>query len=1022
MKMDKKYWKSLDELKFPTKSEILKQTEFAENIKEEFDISKLNDMSRRKFLAISAATLALATTACKNYRDKGEIVPYNQKPENILPGKANYYSSTCTGCANHCGILIKTREGRPIKVDGNPDHPGNRGKICATGQATILDLYNPERYKKPLVKRNGKWQEVDFTGAFSDLIGAINNTIKEGKEIVFFSKPIFSPSFAKILGEFQQKYPSTKIYTYEFLEPYAKEKAWKELYPDAPLHEVDISKVKIILAVESNFLATEGTFIKNIRDFVGNRNVDNPKNFNRLYAIESDLSLTGANADYRLPLNPTQFSNFLGAIINEIIEKNYDKVLNKNFPLSFLKEKFGSFKIEEFAKQNNINISLLKSIVNDLIENQGSAAVITGDSVTYETHFFGFILNEILSNTKCYRKRPTPIFPLSTLDDLVKLQEELNNGKVGLVVNLDCNPVFHFPKDLDFANAFKKIPYVFTLVESENETAVNSTHIIPISHNFESWGDFFNGWNVYSIAQPLIEPLYGTYQKESIILALLESKMAYDNYHKYIKNYWQSEIYPKSDSEVSFEQFWFSVLHDGVLVISNDLKEQLICNFKAIEKLETKPKEKVWSLVVKKPYFIGDGKFLDNPWILELPHPISKVTWDNYLAISESEAKNLNLTSGDFVTVDYNGKSFEAPVFILPGISEKTITIEAGFGRENVGTIGKDVGFNPIVLLSKNNFSDGYILSNIKITKQNKKYRIASTVEHHSLNDSFVKDLHKSRHIIQEGYLDEYINGKLEIHRVKEKLSIIPEIKYSGLKWAMAIDLNKCIGCGACITACNVENNVPVVGKDQVLRGREMQWIRVDTYFSGTVDNPQVSIQPMLCQHCDDAPCENVCPVVATNHSPDGLNQMVYNRCVGTRYCSNNCPYKVRRFNFYDFRDHFANGFFYQDSLKLLNNPEVTVRSRGVMEKCTFCIQRITEARHNALAQGTELKGSDVKTACQEACPAEAIIFGDMHDKNSEIYYWRNHKLGYFVLEELNIKPNVTYIAKLRNKKQEDKA
>ncbi|ROL57776.1 4Fe-4S dicluster domain-containing protein [Bacteroidetes/Chlorobi group bacterium Naka2016] len=1020
--MDRKYWKSVEELKFPAKSQMLKQTEFPSDIKEEFDPNKLKGLSRRKFLAISAATVAVATTACKNYRDKGAIVPYNQKPENVLPGKANYYSSTCTGCANHCGILIKTREGRPIKVDGNPDHPGNKGKICATGQAAILNLYDPERYKKSYVRRNNTLQEVGFTAVYSDLIRAVTEASSHGKEISIISKPIFSPSFAKILNEFQQKYPTTKIYTYEFLEPYAKEKAWEELYPNTPMLEVDFSKAKVILSIESNFLATEGSFIKNIREFVANRNVDNAKEFNRFYAIESDFTLTGANADYRIPLNPSQFTTFLASLINEIVSKHSGKLVNTSVPVSKLNAKFSGFNLEDFARQNGIKFSSLQSIVSDLLENQGKSAVVTGDSVPYEVHYLGFLLNEILGNTKCYRIAPKPVLPNNRVVDFVALSEKMKSGQVGLVINLDCNPVFHFSKDIDLANAFSKVSYVFTMAESQNETAEHSTHILPISHNFESWGDFYNGWGLYSLAQPVIEPLYETYQKESIILSLVDGKMIYDNYHKYLQNFWQNEIYPKSNSGVAFEQFWFSVLHDGVFKLEQIEPQPLVCNYQSLDKIAINPQETSWTLIVKKPYFIGDGRFANNPWLLELPHPITKVTWDNYLAISETEAKSLALNSGDFVEVQADGKKLEAPVFIVPGIATKTLAIEAGFGRKVTGAIGENVGFDPIALLSKENFTNGYVLTNVKIQKLNRKYQLASTVEHHSLNDTFVKDLHKSRHIIQEGTVEEYLNGKFKIHRVEEKLSIIPEIKYTGVKWAMAIDLNKCIGCGACISACNVENNVPVVGKDQVMRGREMQWIRVDTYFSGTPDNPEVSLQPMLCQHCDDAPCENVCPVVATNHSPDGLNQMVYNRCVGTRYCSNNCPYKVRRFNFYDFRDHFANGFFYQDSLRLLNNPEVTVRSRGVMEKCTFCIQRITEARQNALAEGRELKGSDVKTACQEACPADAIIFGDMHDKESEVYYWRNHKLGYFVLEELNIKPNVTYIAKLRNKKQEDKA
>lgn len=1017
--MSRKYWKFFDELNNPQKAKILKQTEFTKEATSDFSIESLSGLSRRKFLALSAASFAFATTACKDYRDKGKVVPYNQKPENILPGKANYYASTCTGCSNHCGLLLKTREGRPIKVDGNPEHPISKGKICPAGQARILNLYHPERYKKYQIKRNNSWQEIDFASFFSDFVLALDIARQQGKEIALISKPIYSPSFTKILDDFRKKYPTTKIYTYEFLEPYSKELAWRDFYPSTEKFDYDLSQAKLIVSFDSNFLATEGNFIQNIRSFVSNRNVNKIESFSKFYAFESDLTLTGANADYRVPIHLNLHVPLLSGIIKEILTKHESKLINKNLPLSQLKMKFSSFDLEKIAKENNLNYDLLQHLVQDLVENQGKSVVITGEVLPYEAHLLGYLINEILNNVIDLKPKSKPMIAQSNLDDFFALANSMRNGVVGTVIVLSCNPVFHLPFELGFKEALSKVPYVFSLLESENETAKHSTHIAPISHNFESWGDFFDGYFTYSIAQPVVEPLFNTYQLESFLLYAIEGKMRDDNFHKYMMSFWENEIYPKTNSSVPFDQFWFSLLQEGVFVFGETQVSKPKPNFSILEKVNFKGFEKSWVLSVRKPYYIVDGEYLNNGWLLELSHPISKVTWDNYLAISEKDANSLNLKTGDIVRIEYRNKYFEAPVFILPGVAERTLSIEAGFGRENAGIIGDKVGFNPLVLLSKEIEHNGYTFDNIKVTKLNRKYKLASTVEHHSLNDTFLKNLPKSRGIIQEGTVDDFLKNKFETHQQKEKVSIIPEFKYTGIKWAMAIDLNKCIGCGACIASCNVENNVPVVGKDQVLRGREMQWIRIDTYFSGNADNPEVSLQPMLCQHCDDAPCENVCPVVATNHSPDGLNQMVYNRCVGTRYCSNNCPYKVRRFNFYDFRDHFANGFFYQETLKLLSNPEVTVRSRGVMEKCTFCIQRISEARHNAHSEGRELKGSEVKTACQEACPAEAIIFGDMHDPDSEVYFWRNHKLGYHVFEELNIKPNVTYIAKLRNKKEE---
>ena len=1023
MSENNKHWKSLTELRTPMRANILKEREFSEETKEEFSLNQLKGISRRKFLALSAATAAIVTTACTNYRDKGAIVPYNQKPENVLPGKPNFYSSTCTGCANHCGILIKTREGRPIKVDGNPDHPISKGKICATGQAIILNLYDPERLKKPMVRENGKLQEIPWDSAFSELNNLVRSASSRNKEIALILKPVFSPSFAKLLEGFKSKFPTTNIYVYDFLEPTAKVKAWRKIYLDNNLPDYDFVQARIIVALESNFLANEGNFVKNIRQFVARRDVNKPQEFNRLYVFEGDLTLTGANADYRFSLNPSLLSSLLSSLINEILSKHYNNLQNKNFPKEKILKNLANQSLAEFSKISAIPLSHLELLVTDLISNQGQSLIVSGESLPEDVHLLTFLLNEILGNSKLYVTKPKPRIPVSTVDEFIKLIRKIENGDVGLVINIDCNPVFHFPDDLGLKQGFAKVPFVATLIEDFNETAQNSKLILPINHNFESWGDYYDGYGLFSTIQPVVEPIFGTYQKEEILLGLIDGQLRPGSYHKFVINLWKEEIYPNSKSGVDFEQFWFSVLHNGVFTIPEKqtaVSYQANFDFLGNIQMNLAAEPAKWTLVIKKPYFIKDGKYLNNGWLLELPHPISKVTWDNYAAISEKDAKSLNLENGSIIRINRGNKLLEIPVFIVPGIAPKTLVIEAGFGRESVSIIGTDVGVNPLKLLNLEDLSNGFIFKDIEVFRTEKTRKLASTVEHHSLNDSFVKDLHRSRHIIQDGILEKFVSGNIKIHRAKELISIIPEVKYTGVKWAMVIDLNKCVGCNSCVTACNVENNVPIVGKEQVIRGREMQWIRIDTYFSGTPEKPSVNFQPMLCQHCDDAPCENVCPVVATNHSPDGLNQMIYNRCVGTRYCSNNCPYKVRRFNFYDFRNHFADGYLYKEPLRLLNNPEVTIRSRGVMEKCTFCIQRIAEARQDAISNGRQLKGTDVKTACQEACPAEAIIFGDMNDKDSELYYWRSHKLGYFVLEELNIKPNVTYIAKLWNKKSEE--
>ncbi|MEB2354511.1 MAG: 4Fe-4S dicluster domain-containing protein, partial [Ignavibacteriales bacterium] len=489
-------------------------------------------------------------------------------------------------------------------------------------------------------------------------------------------------------------------------------------------------------------------------------------------------------------------------------------------------------------------------------------------------------------------------------------------------------------------------------------------------------------------------------------------------YLSYLKNNWEKNIYPTLNSKINFEKFWLGALHDGIVetnssaIVSGEINSGTF----DLAKDEQRKSEGL-TLIIKENYSLGDGRFAHNGWLQELPHPVSKATWDNYAALSEKTCKDFGLKDNDLIEVKVENRKLILPVFMQAGTADNVIVVESGYGRTNSGIVATGVGFNVNSLLSAKSDLSPWIYNNASITKTGDKYLVATTQEHHAFDDPLVQDLHIIRKIIQEGTVTQYLKNPsfIKESNTEQLPSVSNPYPYNGVKWGMAIDLNKCTGCGDCIVACDVENNIPVVGKDQVLKSREMQWLRIDRYYSGSPDNPKVSVQPMLCQHCDQAPCENVCPVVATTHSPDGLNQMTYNRCVGTRYCSNNCPYKVRRFNFYNFRDHFRDSYQENPILALMHNPEVTVRSRGVMEKCTFCVQRISEAKADATHQKRNLKGSDVTTACQDSCGSNAIYFGDINDKESEFYKYRNHELGYYVLEELNVKPNVTYIAKLRN-------
>lgn len=1006
---DPNYWRSFKELYNDKETLEKKFQEFEEGVTDEFDPKEnLSGLSRRKFLALLGASAAFAGVACTDYRDKGEIVPYNVKPEEIILGKPNFYASTCTGCNSSCGILIKTREGRPIKIDGNPEHPVNRGKICAKGQASILNLYDPERLKYPLSKNYNVFSETNWKFVDDNIINVLSNV--GDKEIAIISHKINSPSFLKLLEEFKYTYPSSKFYSYELFNDSLRNSAWVKCYGRDNFPLIDWSKAEVILALESDFLGTDENRIENSRLFAQARDV-NSKKFNRLYVVESGLTLTGINADYRLKIKPEHQLEFVLVLIEELKKKG---VINTAFNFNVT--------VDEFVNKFNLDKKKLDYLIEDLSSNKGKSIIYAGDSQSEDVHIAVNLLNELLGNSNLYRTDSSIVnlSPISDYKDFEELVNKINNNQVAAIIHLNCNPVYHLPEDIGYKDAVSKFDNVFSLAETMNESCQLSKYILPINHNFESWGDYQTRTGVISLSQPVIMPLHNSRQLESILLTWIKKDSnSYSDtlYHDYIKSYWQEKIYSKYSSSIGFDKFWYASLHNGFISFSENISSNLNFNFNNIKFDNIQLSNSEFTLVLRESYSLGDGRFANNGWLQELPHPVSKITWDNYAAISYNTAKSLGLKDNDLIEVNVSGRKLRIPVFVQAGNADNTVVIEMGYGREYSGIVATGVGFNANKLLSKKSDYSPWIYKNVQIKKVPGKYILASTQEHHSFDIPREQDLHLKRHIVVEGTVAQYLNNPAfikEKHHIEHE-SVYEPFEYKEIKWGMSIDLNKCLGCGDCVVACNVENNVPVVGKDQVIKSREMQWLRIDRYYSGSPDDPKISTQPMLCQHCDLAPCENVCPVVATTHSPDGLNQMTYNRCVGTRYCSNNCPYKVRRFNFFNYRDHFRNGYQENPLFALLNNPEVTVRSRGVMEKCTFCVQRISDARSEAIRLGRTIKGSDVITACQEACPTDAIKFGDINNPQEEFHKYRNHELGYYSLSELNIKPNVTYIAKLRN-------
>ncbi len=1007
----KDFWKSLKDYNDDPEMIRIKENEFLEGVTNEFDESGLSGISRRKFIALLSASTAFAATACTDYRDKGEIIPYNKRPEEIQPGKASYYASTCNGCSNSCGILVKTREGRPIKIDGNPDHPVNKGKLCSKGQAGILNLYDPERLKEPMSGgRKSDWKSVD-----SEIIRYLNDSKISNKEIALICGTVVSPTVKNLFDDFSKIYPSTKIYPIELTGDRIRREAWFDSYGTYDYPVLKLDEAEIILSLDSDFLGVEGNYIENMQKYTSRRESVDKVNFNRLYVAEGRMSATGMMADYRIPVSPDKQYQFVLMLIKELV-KSGSSVNLGNDVLSI---------INNTSLQLNSDKKKVAHLIEDLNSNRGKSIIIAGDTLPKEVHIAVNLLNEILGNTSLYdySKSFRSVLPLAASEQISRLIDSMNNGKVGTVIHFDSNPVFTLPPDYGYEAALKKVETTVALTESENETSAVCKYSLPVNNQLESWGDSNNRYGVYSLQQPVISPLFNTRQKESVLLTWIAgdaSSYKDDLYHKYIINHFNQNIYSKANSLADPKSFWYSALHDGVVLFSEN-SSRTPFNPGAFKIRKESGREKGFTVHLTESYFLGDGRFANNGWLQEVPHPVSKITWDNYAALSPSTAVSLGVEMNDLIEISVNRKVLKLPVMVQPGMADSTINIELGYGRTVIGDVGKNVGVNPVQFMSKNNIVSPFVYTNAAVRKVEGKHKLISTQEHHSLDDTFVKDFHRIRKIIQEGTVENYQKDPHFLHANKHEIfGITREHKYTGVKWAMSIDLNKCTSCTACVTSCNVENNIPVVGKDQVERGREMHWMRLDRYYSGTPDDPVVSNQPMLCQHCDNAPCENVCPVNATNHSPDGLNQMAYNRCVGTRYCSNNCPYKVRRYNFFDFRDHFADEYYQNNLTALINNPEVTVRSRGVMEKCTFCVQRIMEARSDAIAEGRELKGTDVVTACQQACPTNAIVFGDSNDPESKISKLREHNLAYHVLEELNIKPNVTYIAKLRNTHPEE--
>ncbi|MBI3017641.1 MAG: 4Fe-4S dicluster domain-containing protein, partial [Deltaproteobacteria bacterium] len=945
------------------------------------DGSDFLSISRRKFLKLLGASVALATTSCR--RPVAKIFPYVKASENVKPSLATTYASTFALNHHSYGVLVKTLEGRPVKIEGNPDHPLSQGAAGTFAQASLLELYDPDRKRNPTIQdRVVTWEEWD-----KEVISILH---RSGK-IRFLTESTTSPTLHALLQKLLKMFPNARWDQYEPISQENARLAYQKVFGRPDLPKLHLDKANIIFSINSDFLCSDTESLVHLRNWAKGRKVRSPKDtMNRLYVLESFFSTTGANADHRLASKPSQLLSLTLELL-KILDPSSHSVLGAipNHAETTYERKF------------------LTALAEDLLKNKGKALVVVGPQESVELQVVGLLINSILGSfgTTIDSKISVASFDNGP-QSLKPLMSELRTGNVDALITIGGNPVYHL--GLEMRDLMKRGPHTIRVSLYDDETTAISKYAAPLSHFLESWGDSRPEDGIASLVQPTIRPLHNSRSAGEVLtswvyaLAGTSSSNPQESWLEYLKTYWKQNIYSKKNTLDSFESFWEGALQDGYVTESLPAQKIFHANTAVLSEVtqEAKPqKSDSLELQLTVSPTIFDGRFANVGSLQELPDPVTKITWDNVAAMSPKTADKLGVKQGNIIELSNRPeRAIRLPVFLQPGLSEDVITSHIGYGRSQAGEVGTNIGTNIFVLGSM------WSYKNVSLKKLSGQHKLATTQSHHSM---------EGRPIILESTFDKYKEHpdfpKHKTH-TPELLSLYQDHAYTGHKWGMAIDLGSCVGCSGCVVACDVENNVPNVGKSQVLKGREMQWLRLDRYYeTSSEEEVKTLFQPMLCQHCDNAPCESVCPVSATVHSEEGLNQMTYNRCVGTRYCANNCPYKVRRFNYFNFNATM------QSPQELGKNPDVTIRMRGVMEKCTFCVQRISEGKSTAKMRGEKVADGEIKTACQQACPSQAIVFGDLNDPTSEVSKLSSLSHGYHVLEELNVRPAITYLAKIRN-------
>jgi molybdopterin-containing oxidoreductase family iron-sulfur binding subunit len=970
-----KYWRSLEQL-----SGGRGYRETAARELPEGGTEPPEGVSRRDMLMLLGASISMAGLAgCRCPAEA--IVPHDAAPEQVLPGVPMHYATTMPFGTSAYGLVVESHEGRPRKIEGNPLHPASGGSSSAWMQAALYDLYDPDR--SCTVLRDGEqatWEE------FASAWGSMREAAGDGSGVAVLSEPYRSPTLARLRDALHARLPGARWVVWE---PVGEENVYRGLetaagVPLQPVYHLD--RADVIVSVDADLLGVHPESVRHARAFAAGRRLSsNTDSMNRLYVVESSYTVTGAAADHRKRLQSGRMPAVVAALASELA--------SRGLPTEVASERLT-------AASLGLDAKWLRAVARDLVANRGRSLIVAGSDQPPGVHAAVAELNLRLANvgsTVTYGALDDGGIPETTA--LTALTEEMKTGGVETVIVLGGNPVYNAPTDLDFAGAVAAVETTIHLGSHVDETSRVATWHLPEAHFLESWSDARSVDGVPSVVQPLIAPLYEGRSKVELTNLLTTGAEA--SGHDLVRETWASILAGRD-----FEKGWHRVLHDGLLDVDPQSADPTIDGSAAAAALRNAVSDmRIATAFDREIRFapsmaVHDGRFANNGWLQELPDPATKITWDNAAIVSPETAREHGLAGGDVARLSYRGRTVEMPVFILPGQADHTVTVALGYGRHEAGRVGNGVGVDLYALRTSRApaFDTGLTLE-----AAGRRQPLATTQDHR------VVDLDIDGALYREATLDEYVDDPEFAKRGSESLRH-ERSGDEGYQWGMAIDLNVCIGCNACVIACQSENNIAVVGRDQVARGREMQWIRIDRYFRGVADDPDGMVfQPVTCVHCENAPCEPVCPVAATTHDEEGLNTMVYNRCIGARHCSHHCPYRVRSFNFH----HFSKDT--PETLKMAYNPDVTVRSCGIMEKCTFCTQRINAARIAARTEDREIRDGDVRTACQQACPTRAIEFGNLRDTAGAVRSRSRLDRSYVLLEELDTRPRTTYQARVRN-------